>query len=375
MSRSLNAVFLIRSLHLGGAERQLTLLLLALHAAGHQVRVAVYYPDGPFEEDLHAAGVPVVCLNKGGRWDLLPFFWRWVCFLRECRPDVVHGYLPMSNLLALLAKPFAGWPKVVWGIRSSGSDPAHYGWMGRLETWLENRLANWADLIICNSQRGLATMLQRGYPATRTVCVPNGVDCQRFTPDSQAGLLVRQQWGVPANMFLFGLVGRLVPLKNHQAFLQAAAPLLHAHADVGLVCVGSGSAEQLASLRQLAHTLGIAGRVFFPGAWRDMPGAYSALDVFVSASLTEGSPNVLGEAMACGCRVISTDVGDAAWLMRDLGELVAPGDVAALTVAMARVHAQRHAPIPAVRERVLEVFDVDALARNTLGHLSALLSK
>lgn len=255
MSRSLNAVFLIRSLHLGGAERQLTLLLLALHAAGHQVRVAVYYPDGPFEEDLHAAGVPVVCLNKGGRWDLLPFFWRWVCFLRQYRPDVVHGYLPMSNLLALLAKPFAGWPKVVWGIRSSGSDPAHYGWMGRLETWLENRLANWADLIICNSQRGLATMLQRGYPATRTVCVPNGVDCQRFTPDPQAGLLVRQQWGVPANMFLFGLVGRLVPLKNHQAFLQAAAPLLHAHADVGLVCVGSGSAEQLASLRQLAHTL------------------------------------------------------------------------------------------------------------------------
>ena len=59
MSRSLNAVFLIRRLHLGGAERQLALLLLALHAAGHQVRVAVYYPGGPFEEDLHAAGVPV----------------------------------------------------------------------------------------------------------------------------------------------------------------------------------------------------------------------------------------------------------------------------------------------------------------------------
>ena len=90
-------------------------------------------------------------------------------------------------------------------------------------------------------------------------------------------------------------------------------------------CVGSGSAEQLASLRQLAHTLGIAGQVFFPGPWRDMPGVIQCAGCLcVGLADRRFTQYVLGEAMACGCRVISTDVGDAAWLMRDLGELVAP---------------------------------------------------
>ena len=73
--------------------------------------------------------------------------------------------------------------------------------------------------------------------------------------------------------------------------------------------------------------------MIFPGGCRDMPAAYNALDVFVSASLSEGSPNVLGEAMACGVRAITTDVGDAAWLMADYGEVVPPGDEEALYLA------------------------------------------
>ena len=364
MSRSLNAVFLIRSLHLGGAERQLTLLLLALHAAGHQVRVAVYYPDGPFEEDLHAAGVPVVCLNKGGRWDLLPFFWRWVRVLRKHRPNVVHGYLPMSNLLVLLAKPFAGWPKVVWGIRSSGSDPGHYGWMGRLEVWLQARLSRWADLIICNSQRGRQYALSQGFPLARTVCVPNGVNCEQFFPDSAAGLRTREAWGIPQDVYLIGIVGRFVPLKNHAGLLRAAAPLLLTQ-PCAVVCIGSGSSQAVQEMRALAVELGIADKVFFPGAHLEMCAAYNALDLFVSASLTEGAPNVLGEAMACNLPVICTDVGDAAWLAADYGQVVSPGDVPALEHAILHAYACRKIPRASPRERVLSAFSVMALAANT----------
>ena len=107
MSAPLDVLFLIRSLHLGGAERQLTLLLLAMHAAGHRVRVAVFYAGGPFESELQAAGVPVFHLNKSGRWDILPFFFRLVRLIRQEKPSILHGYLPMSNILLWLARYFS----------------------------------------------------------------------------------------------------------------------------------------------------------------------------------------------------------------------------------------------------------------------------
>ena len=104
MSPPLDVFFLIRSLNVGGAERQLTLLALALHAAGHRVRVATFYAGGPFEVELRQVGVPVFDLHKSGRWDIVPFFWRLVQLLRRERPAIVHGYLPMSNILLWLAR-------------------------------------------------------------------------------------------------------------------------------------------------------------------------------------------------------------------------------------------------------------------------------
>ncbi len=372
MSVPLDVLFLIRSLHLGGAERQLTLLALAMHAAGHRVRVATFYDGGPFESDLHQAGVPVLSLHKSGRWDVLPFFWRLVRLLRQENPKIVHGYLPMSNVLLWLARYFAPACKLVWGVRVSDFDPGQYGWMGRLEGRLETWLARFPDLIICNSWKGLSLVRQRGFPESRTACVPNGIDTERFRPDPSAGARMRAQWGIAAEGFVLGLVGRLDPVKNHPGFIAAAAHLAAEFADLHFVCVGPGPDAYRQRLQALSEAAGLSGRMTFPGGCRDMPAAYNALDVFVSASLSEGSPNVLGEAMACGVRAITTDVGDAAWLMADYGEVVPPGDEEALYLAMRQAYLQRGLPARDPRERIIQVFDAIFLEQRTVALLSAL---
>ncbi len=372
MSAPLDVLFLIRSLHLGGAERQLTLLALAMHAAGHRVRVATFYDGGPFESDLHQAGVPVLNLHKSGRWDVLPFFWRLVCLLRQENPRIVHGYLPMSNVLLWLARYFAPACKLVWGVRVSDFDPGQYGWMGRLESRLETWLAKFPDLIICNSWKGLSLVRQRGFPESSTTCVPNGIDTERFRPDPLAGARMRAQWGIASGRFVLGLVGRLDPVKNHPAFIAAAARLVAEFPELDFVCVGPGPDAYRQHLQALSDAAGLSGRMIFPGGCRDMPAAYNALDVFVSASLSEGSPNVLGEAMACGVRAITTDVGDAAWLMADYGEVVPPGDEEALYLAMRRACLQRTRPERDPRERIIQVFDVTFLEQRTVALLSAL---
>ena len=372
MSVPLDVLFLIRSLHLGGAERQLTLLALAMHAAGHRVRVATFYDGGPFESDLHQAGVPVLSLHKSGRWDVLPFFWRLVRLLRQENPKIVHGYLPMSNVLLWLARYFAPACKLVWGVRVSDFDPGQYGWMGRLEGRLETWLARFPDLIICNSWKGLSLVRQRGFPESRTACVPNGIDTERFRPDPSAGARMRAQWGIAAEGLVLGLVGRLDPVKNHPGFIAAAAHLAAEFADLHFVCVGPGPDAYRQRLQALSEAAGLSGRMTFPGGCRDMPAAYNALDVFVSASLSEGSPNVLGEAMACGVRAITTDVGDAAWLMADYGEVVPPGDEEALYLAMRQAYLQRGLPARDPRERIIQVFDAIFLEQRTVALLSAL---
>lgn len=82
-----------------------------------------------------------------------------------------------------------------------------------------------------------------------------------------------------------------------------------------------------------------------------MPAAYNAADLFVSASFSEGSPNVLGEAMACGVFAVSTDVGDAAWLMSDYGVIVPPGDADTLCAAIEQAYLLRDLPRKNPRDR------------------------
>jgi glycosyltransferase involved in cell wall biosynthesis len=100
-----------------------------------------------------------------------------------------------------------------------------------------------------------------------------------------------------------------------------------------------------------------------------MPSAYNALDLFVSASLTEGSPNVLGEAMACGIAAVATDVGDAAWLMDDYGLIIPPGDSNALALAIEQAYLSHQQLHKDPRERIMSAFDAALLEQRTVALL------
>ena len=391
----MRVTLLIRDLGYAGAQRQLVALAKGLHRAGDSVTVVSFY-GGPMQSELEAAGVNVIALGKKSRWDMLGFLWRLGQQIKASRPDVLYSFLNEANLVAALMKPLLPRTRIIWGLRDSETDAALYGWLGRLVFTLSKYLSRWPDLLIANSHSGARYYATQGYPSDRLQVVPNGIDTDRFQPNAEARARVRRELGIADDEILFGIVGRLSPMKDYATFLRAAAQV---KGKVKFLAIGGGTSDYGDQMRALAEQLGLKlplqtgehtrpaksasgpqlphevptpdlrrdaegdtrdacaphhdQSAVFDNAenqavkWRDkllwsaprsdMPDVFNALDALVSSSaFGEGFSNVAGEAMACGTPCIVTDVGDSARLVADTGFSVPPRDPDALAQAMQR---------------------------------------
>ncbi|HMS86091.1 MAG TPA: glycosyltransferase [Nitrospira sp.] len=366
----MHILFLIRSLDCGGAERQLVVLARELHQRGHKVSVAVCYSGGPLEVDLKDASVRIISLDKRGRWDVVGFLVRLIRTVRSERPDLLYAYI--VDLMTVFVQPFLRSMKIVWSIRSSNMDYSRYDWLCGSSYALSCWLSKSADLIISNSYAGRRVRVADGYPAERTVVIPNGIDTNRFYPNVEARERIRRQWGIGEDEFLIGLVGRLDPMKDHETFLQAAVLLLQECNQVRFVCVGDGAFEYTTALQDRAQRLGLSDHMMWVGRQSEMPHIYSALDLLVSSSsYGEGFANVLGEGMACGVPCVATDVGDSGLVIGDTGQLVPPKDPSALKAAMRQV-LDRKPRAAEIRQRIIERFTLENLVLTTEQTLLAL---
>ncbi|HXG91034.1 MAG TPA: glycosyltransferase [Blastocatellia bacterium] len=360
--------FLIRSLDYGGAERQLVALAESLKRQGHSIVVATFYSGGQLENDLRKAAVPVVSLEKKGRWDLPGFLWRLIRFVRNHRPDVLHGYLGIPNVLTVILKPFVPRLQSVWGVRASNMNLDYYDWVARLSYSIECFLSRFANLIIVNSRAGFDYAVDQGFSRSRMIIIPNGIDTTRFRPDRSAGECLRAEWGAGPDDILIGVAARLDPMKDHATFLRAAALVTRESQNVRFVCVGDGPRNYSSQLIALGLQLGLNQNLVWAGARSDMPAVYNALDVLVSSSLGEGFPNVIGEAMSCGVPTVATDVGDSALIIGETGLIVPPADPDALKTALIKT-AQRIRAADfnrgAIRQRIVDCFSVSALEQRT----------
>ena len=368
-SDPIRLLLLARSLEAGGAERQLVELVRGLDPSRFAVTVAVLYDRGPLRDEVaRLPGVRLEMLGKAGRWDLAGPLVRLARLVRGTGIDIVYGFLDIANLYALAGGRLGG-AKVAFGVRSSYMDFSRYerseGAVWRLAA-LASRAA---DLVVYNSFAGRDYALARGFSRRNAAVVPNGIDVDRFRPDPGGGRRVRCEWGVAPGARLVGLVGRLDPMKDHATFLRAAALLRREDPGVRFACVGEGPDGCARGLRGMAVQLGLDDSLVWAGARDDMPAVYAALDLLALSSRGEGFPNVVGEAMACGVPCAVTDVGDAARIVGDTGEVVPPEDPAALAAGLQRLLAEPAAQLRGrggrCRERIVREYPLAAMAAAT----------
>jgi glycosyltransferase involved in cell wall biosynthesis len=167
----------------------------------------------------------------------------------------------------------------------------------RLIRWAAER----ADGLIAVSNALAARLAELGIDRTRITVLRNGVDATLFRPTAP----FRNREHARQSPLAVS-VGNLVPLKGHDLAISALTEIR----ELSLWIVGGG--PERGRLEALAKRLGVDGRVTFVGVvpHEKMPEVYSAADVLLLASKREGWPNVLLEAMACGARVVATNVSD-----------------------------------------------------------------
>jgi glycosyltransferase involved in cell wall biosynthesis len=144
----------------------------------------------------------------------------------------------------------------------------------------------------------------------------------------------RERLGLQPGERVVGTVGRLDEQKGTIYFLQAAAEVARRCPEVRFVVAGDG--PLLEQHRAKARALGIAEQTIFAGFCEDVPALQSLLDVQVFASLWEGTPLTVFEAMSMSRPIVATAVDGLAEVVRDRenGLLVPPRDPAALAAAI-----------------------------------------
>jgi glycosyltransferase involved in cell wall biosynthesis len=370
-------LFFIRSMVVGGSQRQVAMLARGLIEHGHEAAIVVFYTGG--EIDVARESLPqVISLGKSGRWDVITPLARLRRVLRTERPDVVYAFHPPQAVLATLLLPRAGKTRLVYGVRAAAMEVERYDSLSALTYALEVRLSKRADLIIANGHTVRADAIERGMPGSRIAVIPNGIDTQMMHPDPAAGSLQRRAWGIPETAFVIGCVARFDPMKDHRTFLEAAARFAREQTDTRFVCVGDGAARYREELKAQARFLGLDGALIWAGEMDSLRNAYNAFDVAtLSSAFGEGFPNVVGEAMACGIPVVATDVGDVRRIVGDLGEVVPPRNPQALACGWARMRQllmQKSVARAQVRQSIVMNYSLDSMVHRSIDSLSQLVA-
>ncbi len=252
---------------------------------------------------------------------------------REFAPDAVLGYFAWPyGYAAVMAARRLGVPALV---SCRGSDINHIARRPRTRLRIAWALARCARVLVVSRALG-ERVAELGVDPARIVHVPNGIDRDRFTPGDAA--VARRRLGIEGARRCVVCVGRLSPEKGIDVLVDAFARLAPGADDACLYVVGDGPSRGDLEARIARAGLGDRVRLVGTRPHDEIPDWMRAADVVVLPSRTEGHPNVVLEALACGRPVVATATGGVPEMIDDArGRLVPVEDADAMARAVAEV--------------------------------------
>ncbi|MFN7944709.1 MAG: glycosyltransferase [Blastocatellia bacterium] len=348
---------LLTSFETGGTERQAVELLRRLDAQRFDVHLAVLRREGPLQCQIadRFPVVPEFRLTSFLSLNAVRQCWRLVRLLRRTRTDILHTHDFYAGLMGAVAGRLAGVRVITSQRHLRLSDRRSHLFGQRLMHSLAHR-------IVVNAAAIRDQLVKAGTaPLTRVALVRNGLLNESAVNRAAIRAQLLNELRLKDDALLIGSVARLQPVKGHRFLVEAFAQVADVHPHAHLVLIGDGQVK--AEITEQVRRFGLADRVHLMGDRADAAQLIAGCDLSVLASLHEGLPNAVMEAMAAGVPVVATAVGGVNELVTEhrTGWLASPGDADSLFKAISAAlsdEAQRALIAAQAREFITSQFSM-----------------
>ena len=313
-------LLLTDSLGAGGAQRQLVGLAVLLKDSGYEVKVCTYYDFDFYKSVLDDNGVFNELIPDAS--NRLTRILSIRAYLKRERPDCVISYQETPSLVASLIRASGVKYNLIVSERNTTQRIG-------LNERIRFRLYRWADSIVPNSYAQERFLLSRHpWMAPGIKTITNFVDLQKFSPEEH------RRHPIPEIL----VVGSISQSKNTKGFIKAIKALKEKGLSFHANWYGwtDSPNDYMNEAQMLVNELNLNDVFEFRNKTLDIAPVYKAADYFCISSFYEGTPNVLCEAISCGCPVAASKVCDNARYAREgvNGFLFDPGDVESITEAL-----------------------------------------
>ena len=256
-----------------------------------------------FVKASEAARVELEFINERFRFD--PRVVEQLRNLIERRsPDIIQTHNVKSHFLVRWSGLWRKYPWIAF----------HHGYATPdSKMWAYNRLDRWslraAHRVVTVSHSSAQELRRIGVRVSRLRVVHNAINPDPVECDPAAIFAVRRSLGISPEEYVVLAAGRLSREKGHSDLVTAFKYLTKQQPDTPICLVLAGDGPERHRIEAMTKSLDGNHRVLLPGHVSDLRGYYAMADLMVLPSHTEGSPNVLLEAMAAGLPIVATKVG------------------------------------------------------------------
>lgn len=238
--------------------------------------------------------------------------------IKEFKPDIVHTHAAKAGALGRRAAYKMGVKQIYHTFHGHVFHSYFGSFKTRIFKEIERNLAKKSTKIIAISeiQKSELSKIHKICPEKKIEVIPLGFDLERFNTDKDSKRKeFRKKWNLKENEIAIGIIGRLVPIKNHTFFIDVIQEVLkNSKVPIRAFIVGDGEEKQnivnYIKNKNLDFSLNYDPATFQLTSWiKEIDKVNSGMDIICLTSLNEGTPVSLIEAQASGKPIVSTKTG------------------------------------------------------------------
>lgn len=329
---------IIVGLNVGGAELMLKRLVLQGRQDSNFSHAVLSLTDlGVVGESLQSAGITVYTLDMQSFAHLPKAMWQLTKVIRLIQPDIVQTWMYHADFMGGIVAKALGVKKIIWGIRTTDAQQGNSKAVVLLQRLCAKLSYDIPTLIVCAAHVSKDSHVKVGYDEKKMRVIPNGYELSLLTSSQQDRAALRQEIGLSDDDVVIGSMGRFNEAKNPLLFVKLAAELVKIYPSLKFMMVGRDNTWDNVELTQWLSRYHLTDNFRLLGQRTDVAACLKAMDVFCLHSRTEGFPNVLAEALTVGVPAVSFDVGDAKYILGELGDVIPQGDLAAMVRSISHI--------------------------------------